>query len=100
MSMNRTGVICLTLLLAAGCGARPQAFSDNARPIAEEMAKALQARDVTRLDRSLGVIEERFKRKNVRDTDYNTIKAVYDHAKAGDWEAANTLLNASIERSK
>ncbi len=98
--MGWSRALCLSLALVAGCGSRPQAFSDNARPIAEEMAKGLQARDLTKIERSLGVIEERFKRKNVRDTDYNTIKAVYDQAKAGDWDAASAQLEACLNLSK
>ena len=91
------GSCLLGVVLLAGCGgASATAFCSKARPMATQMLKAVEEKNMETIDKMMDVIE---KRPTLSENEVAVLKTARDYAKSGDWDSAQSLLESSLAMS-
>lgn len=93
--LKRLGMFILLLVFVAGCGGvRATPFSEKIRPLGQQMEKAVQAKNMSEIDK---IANYAATRNDIRKEELAVFQGVQEYAKQNNWEAAASLIAKSNE---
>lgn len=92
------GICCV---LVAGCGrVKPTVFTQDNKPLAVEMEKALDKKDTVTIAKIVGMSENRLGTSKITGSEHVILKTCKEYAAADKWDDAKKLIADCLKAGK